>query len=43
MFAIGLGFLALFSVVSILLGNDDPRHQPDPRDDLSLWLRFGVR
>ena len=32
MFAIGLGFLALFSVISIVLGNEDPRHDTDPRD-----------
>ena len=43
MFAVGLGFLALFSVISILLGNEDPRHTPDPRDDIGLWMRFGVR
>jgi hypothetical protein len=43
MFAIGLGFLALFSVVSIMLGNDDPRREWDPRDDISMWVRFGVR
>ena len=43
MFAIGLGFLALFSVLSILLGNEDPRHQTDPRDSLALWARFGIR
>jgi hypothetical protein len=43
MFAIGLGFLALFSVISILLGNDEPRRGADPRDDLALWTRFGIR
>jgi len=43
MFAIGLGFLALFSVLSILLGNEDPRHGTDPRTDLALWTRFGGR
>jgi hypothetical protein len=43
MFAIGLGFLALFSVISILLGNEDPRHDSDPRDTLALWARFGGR
>ena len=42
MFAIGLGFLALFSVISILLGNEDSR-RGDPRDDLALWTRFGIR
>jgi hypothetical protein len=43
MFAIGLGFLALFSVISILLGNEDRRHSSDPRDDYALWTRFGIR
>ncbi|MEA2518808.1 MAG: hypothetical protein QOF49_888 [Chloroflexota bacterium] len=43
MFVIGIGFLALFSLVSIVLGNDDPRHTSDPRDDLSMWMRFGAR
>lgn len=43
MFAVGLGFLALFSVISILLGNEDPRHRTDPRDDIGLWMRFGLR
>jgi hypothetical protein len=43
MFAVGLGFLALFSVLSILLGNEDPRHGVDPRTDLALWMRIGSR
>jgi hypothetical protein len=43
MFAIGLGFLVLFSVLSVLLGNDDPRHDTDPRDTLALWARFSAR
>ena len=43
MFAIGLGFLALFSAISILLGNEDPRHATDPRDDIGMWMRFGIR
>ena len=43
MFAIGIGFLALFSVISILLGNEDPRHDSDPRDTLALWTHFGGR
>ncbi len=43
MFAIGLGFLALFSVLSILLGSEDPRHTTDPRDDYRLWMRIGIR
>jgi hypothetical protein len=43
MFAIGLGFLALFSALSIVLGNEDPRHGTDPRTDLALWTQFGSR
>jgi hypothetical protein len=43
MFIIGLAFLALFSVISILLGNEDPRHSTDPRDNLALWLRYRYR
>ena len=39
MVAIGFGFLVLFSVISVLLGNEDPRHE-DPRDNLALWARF---
>ena len=46
MFAIGIGFLVLFSVISVLLGNEDPRHDTDPRnarDTLALWARFSTR
>ena len=43
MFAIGLGFLALFSVISVLLGNEDSRHHADPRDNLALWRHYVVR
>lgn len=42
MIAIGFGLLALFSVLSILLGSEDPRHE-DPRDDIRIWMRYGVR
>jgi hypothetical protein len=42
MIAFGFAFLALFSLLSILLGNEDPRHA-DPRDDIRLWMRFGIR
>lgn len=42
MIAIGFGFLALFSILSILLGTEDPRHA-DPRDDINLWMRYGIR
>ena len=43
MFAIGIAFLALFSVISILLGHEEPRSGTDPRDDLTLWMRYGIR
>ena len=43
MFVIGIAFLALFSVISILLGNEEPRSGDDPRDDLTLWMRYGIR
>jgi hypothetical protein len=43
MFAVGFGFLALFSVISILLGNEDPRRKADPRDELASWRLFGIR
>jgi hypothetical protein len=38
MIVIGIGFLALFSVLSIALGNDE--RQTDIRDDARLWIRF---
>jgi hypothetical protein len=43
MFFTGLGFLVLFSAISILLGNEDPRQSTDPRDTIALWARFGAR
>jgi hypothetical protein len=43
MFFIGLGFLVLFSVISIVLGNEDPRRSTDSRDTLALWARFSAR
>jgi hypothetical protein len=42
MIALGLGFLALFSFLSIVLGTEDPRHA-DPRDDIRIWMRYGIR
>lgn len=42
MFIVGLGFLALFSAISILLGNEDPRHS-DPQDEFGIWMRYGIR
>ena len=40
MFVIGLGFLALFSVISILLGNEDVRPGDDARSDVALLTRY---
>jgi hypothetical protein len=40
--ALGIGFLALFSLLSIALGTEDPR-RVDPRDDIQLWMWFGLR
>jgi hypothetical protein len=42
MIAIGFGLLALFSILSIVLGDEEPR-RADPRDDIRLWLRFVAR
>jgi|SoiMethySBSTD1v2_1073268.scaffolds.fasta_scaffold6942933_2 hypothetical protein len=42
MIAIGFGLLALFSVLSILLGSEDPRRE-DPQDEIRLWMRYVVR
>jgi hypothetical protein len=39
----GLGFLALFFVLSTALGNEDPRHDADPYNELPFWVRFGIR
>jgi len=43
MFALGLGFLVLFSVISVLLGNEDPRHDTHRRDTLAIWARISTR
>lgn len=40
MIAVGFGALVLFSVLSILLGNEDPRHDTDPRDSLAFWALY---
>jgi hypothetical protein len=42
MIAIGFGLLALFSVLSIVLGSEDTR-QGDPRDDIRIWMRYATR
>jgi hypothetical protein len=41
--ATGFGLLALFSLISILLGVDDVRSSHDPRDDAYLWMNFARR
>ena len=43
MFVFGLAFLALFSVISTVLGNEDPRRNADPRDELFFWTLYGRR
>jgi hypothetical protein len=43
MFAIGIGVLVLFSVLSVMLGGEDPRRDADPRDTLALWARLSAR
>ena len=35
--------LALFSIITILIGSDDPRHSSDPRDNPLLWETLGRR
>jgi hypothetical protein len=43
MFVIGIGVLVLFSVLSVLMGNDDPRRDADPRDTLAPWTPLNAR
>jgi hypothetical protein len=42
MLANAFGFLALFSLISLLLG-ESPRRAPDPRTELWFWTHYGVR
>jgi 4-amino-4-deoxy-L-arabinose transferase-like glycosyltransferase len=42
MLANGLGFLALLSLLGLLLG-DDRRRRDDPTDDVFFWLRYRTR
>jgi hypothetical protein len=38
-----IGLLALFSLLSIVVGAEDPRQNPvDPRSDTRLWM-LGIR
>lgn len=40
--AIILGLLALFSLISLVLGTDDGRRQVYyPRNEILSWMRFG--
>lgn len=41
--ATGFGLLALFALISILLGSEDRRQTPDPRDDLFVWMNVARR
>jgi hypothetical protein len=41
MFVFGLACLALFSVISIVLGSEDPRHA-DPRLEIARWTLYGT-
>ena len=41
--ATGFGLLALFSLINLLLGNEDGRASSDPRDAADLWMLFGRR
>lgn len=38
--ATGFGLLALFALISILLGTEDRRRADDPRDDVLLWMNL---
>jgi hypothetical protein len=40
MLGLGIGLLALFSLISIFAGSEDPRRGADPRDDLAYWIRL---
>jgi hypothetical protein len=39
----GLAMLALFSVLSVVLGRDDPRPGADPRNEAILRAHFRVQ
>ena len=38
--ATGFGLLALFSLISLLLGNEDSRTTHDSRTDLLVWMNL---
>jgi hypothetical protein len=41
--ATALGLLALLSLISIMLGSEDPRSSNDPRDNALLWAAMARR
>jgi len=43
MFLFGIAMLVLFSVLSILLGREDPRPGADPRNDPIFLAHFRVQ
>jgi hypothetical protein len=39
-----IGLLALFSLLGLLLGSEDPRRNGvDPQSEVKFWMRYGVR
>jgi hypothetical protein len=42
MFIFGLACLALFSVLSVVLGSDNPRYPGDPRMESARWTLFNI-
>lgn len=43
MFVFGLACLALFSVLSVVLGGENARYPADPRIEIARWTLFGIR
>ena len=39
----GLVLLALFSLISILLGSEDGGEKTDPYRSVATWVRYGLR
>lgn len=42
-FAVAFALLAAISVLSVLLGTEDPRGSADPGDDPRLWFALSRR
>ncbi len=40
---VGFGLLALFSIVTVLMSDEDPQARTDPRDNPMLWMALGRR